>query len=143
MARQGSGDPAEVPADVPLELHPAGDDVVVKKRALKWVKQQVSALLHGEDLPEGAEAREVAEVPYQIPAVPGEAKDCPVCQQSFVTHHRLMVHMGCTKGRSTHVISVGRCWPIRKCGEGIPLPVFMVRKWHVQTVVSSMKIPRV
>ena len=54
----------------------------------------MSALLCGEDLPEGAQARKVAEVPYQIPAVPREAKDCPVCQQSFVTHHRLMVHMG-------------------------------------------------
>ena len=31
----------------------AGDEVVVKKRALKLVKQQVSALLCGEDLPEG------------------------------------------------------------------------------------------
>ena len=39
-------------------------EVVVKKRALKHLKQQVMALLHGEDLPEWAEAREVAEVPY-------------------------------------------------------------------------------
>ena len=44
--------------------------------------------------PEGAQAREVAKVPYQVPAVPREAKDCPMCQQSFITHHRLMVHMG-------------------------------------------------
>ena len=59
----GAAAPAEVPTPQP---HPSGDEVLVKKRALKWVKQQVSALLCGEDLPRGAEAREVAEVPYQI-----------------------------------------------------------------------------
>ena len=47
---------------------------MVKKRALKWLKQQVSALLHGEDLSEGAQAREVAEVPYQIPAAQGRPR---------------------------------------------------------------------
>ena len=70
---------APAPAEVPPKVCPAGDEVVVKKRVLKWVKQQVSALLCGEDLPKGAQTREVAEVPYQIPAVPREAKDCPVC----------------------------------------------------------------
>ena len=72
-------------APAPLEFCPAAeaDEVLVKKRVLKQVKQQVSALLYGEDLPEGAQAREVAEVPYQIPAVPREGKDCPVCQQSL------------------------------------------------------------
>ena len=49
VARQGSRGPAAVPAEVPVAVladpHPAGDKVVVKKRALKWVKQQVSALL--------------------------------------------------------------------------------------------------
>ena len=87
VARWGSRGPAAVPAEVPAavlaEPYPAGDEVVVKKRALKWVKQQVSALLCGEDLPEGAQAREVSKVPYQVPAVPREAKDCLVCQQSF------------------------------------------------------------
>ena len=46
------------------EPHPTAeaDEILVKKkmRALKWVKQQVSALLHGEDLPEGTQARKVA-----------------------------------------------------------------------------------
>ena len=88
VARHRFGGPALVgapaPAEVPAEARPAGaDEVVVKKRVLKWVKQQVSTILHGEDLPKGAQAREVAEVPYQIPAVPREAKDCLVCQQSF------------------------------------------------------------
>ena len=68
----------------------------------------MSALLHGEDLPEGAQAREVAEVPYQVPAVPREAKDCLVCQQSFKTHHRLMVHMGVHRGEK---------YPCDKCGK--------------------------
>ena len=83
---------------MPLEPCRAEDEVVVKKRALKWVKQQVSALLHGEDLPEGAQAREVAEVLYQIPAVSRDRKDCPVYQKSFKTHHHLMVHMGVHHG---------------------------------------------
>ena len=57
---------------------PSADEVLVKKRALKWVKQQVSALCSSlwEDLSEGAQAREVAEVPNQLPAIPREAKDC-------------------------------------------------------------------
>ena len=102
VARHRFGGPASagapVPIGVPPKVHPAGDEVLMKKRALKWVKQQVSALLRGEDLPKGAQAREVAEVSYQIPAVPREAKDCPVCQQSFKTHHHLMVHMGVHRG---------------------------------------------
>ena len=69
VAKQGSGGPTAVL----VEPCPAGDVVVVKKRALKWVKQQVSALLCGEDLPEGAQAREVAKVLYQVFAVPREA----------------------------------------------------------------------
>ena len=73
----GGSASAEVPAP---KLHPAGDEVLVKKRALKWVKQQVSALLCGEDLPQSAETGEVAEVLYQIPDIPREAKDCPDAQ---------------------------------------------------------------
>ena len=72
--------PAHEEVPVPLEPHPAADEVVMKKRDLKWVKQQVSALLHGEDLPEGAQAQEVAEVLYQIAAVVRDAKVCPVCR---------------------------------------------------------------
>ena len=92
----------------PLEACLAEDEVVVKKRALKWVKQQVSALLHGEDLPEGAQAREVAEISYQIPAVARDRKDCPVCEKSFKTHHHLMVHMGVHRGEK---------FPCSKCGK--------------------------
>ena len=44
VARQRSSGPAVVPGS-PV-CHPAAEDeVLVKKRALKWVKQQVSALL--------------------------------------------------------------------------------------------------
>ena len=54
----------------------------MKKRAPKRVKQQVGALLRGEDLPEGAQAREVAEVPYQLPPVPRDVKECPSVNKS-------------------------------------------------------------
>ena len=57
----------------------AEDEVVVKKRALKHMKQQVSALLRGEDLPEGAQAREVAEVPYEVPVLSPEGKQPALC----------------------------------------------------------------
>ena len=68
VARKGAGVPAAVPAEVsvsvPAVSQPSADEGLVKKRALKQVKQQVSALVWGEDLPEGAQARKVAEVPY-------------------------------------------------------------------------------
>ena len=73
VARKGPGRPAvpePQPTPAPAPLQVAADEVVVKKRALKRVKLQVSALLRGEDLPEGAQAREVAEVPYEVPEVP-------------------------------------------------------------------------
>ena len=72
IARCSFGETAASSREIPAALkpHPTEDEVVVKKRDLKWVKQQVSALLHGEDLPEGAQTREVSEVPYQIAAVP-------------------------------------------------------------------------
>ena len=108
VARCGSSSHAPAPLEEPCPTAEA-DEVVVKKRMLKWVKQQVSALLHGEELPESGQAREVAEVPYQILVVPRESKDCPVCQQSFKIHHHLMVHMGVHRGEKPHVQSVGRC----------------------------------
>ena len=90
-----------------------GDEVVVKRRALRRVKQQVSTLLRGEDLPEGAQAREVAEVPYQLPPVPRHSKECPICQQVFKTHHRLLcIIWGCTGGKSSPVKSVVRSWQV-------------------------------
>ena len=78
VARCSFGGPASTAIPAPLEPNSAEDEVLVKKRALKWVKQQVSALLHGEDLPEGAQAREVAEVPYQISCCPkgGQGLSC-------------------------------------------------------------------
>ena len=74
---------------------PTGGEVLIKKRALLHVKQQVSALMHGEDLPEGALAREV---PYQLPAVARDATNCPVCERKLITHHHLMKHMGVHHG---------------------------------------------
>ena len=129
VARHSFGDPASAGAPAPTEVlapkpHPAGDEVLVKRRVLKRVKQQVSALLCGEDLPKGAQAREVAEVPYQIPAVPREAKDCPVCQQSFKTHHHLMVHMGVHRGEK---------YPCSKCGK-----VLADRRMHSRHTASCV-----
>ena len=102
---------------------------VVKKRALKWVKQQVLALLHGEDLHEGAQAREVAEIPYQPPAVPREAKDCLVCQQRFKIHHRLIKHMGLHRGEK---------FPCDKCGK--VLSSRRILKRHISACVQGRKV---
>ena len=106
----------------PHPTHSSGDELLVKKWALKWVKQQVSALLHGEDLSRGAEAREVADIPYQVPAVLREAKDCPVCQQSFKTHHHFMVHMGVHRGEK---------FSCNKCGK-----VLANRRMHSRHTTS-------
>ena len=142
VARHRFGGPAFAGAPAPIEVSskvcPAGDEVLVKKRVLKWVKQQVSTLLCGEDLPKGAQASEVAEVPYQIPAVAREAKDCPVCQQSFKTHHRLMVHMGVYRGEKFHVVIVGKFLLTEGCMPDTQLPVFKVKRLSAQTVASSM-----
>ena len=128
VARWRSGGPAVVPGS-PVHHPAAEDEVLVKKRALKWVKQQVLALLRGEDLPKGAQAREVAEVPYQIPAVARERKDCPVCQRSFKTHHCLMVHMG---------VHWGEKFPCGKCGKVLATK----RTWteHTKACVSGIRV---
>ena len=83
-------------------------EVVMKKRVLKHVKQQVTALLCGEDLPEGAEAREVAEVPYLLPAVARDVTKCPICERKFPNHHKLMKTMGVHRGEK---------FPCKKCGK--------------------------
>ena len=123
--------PAAAPA-APASAAPVsagGDEVVVKKRALKRVKQQVSTLLRGEDLPEGAQAREVAEVPYQLPPVPREATECPICQQKYNTHHRLMCHMGVHRGEK---------FPCENCGK--VLATRRMLRAHVSACVQGKRV---
>ena len=104
----GSPVPEVQPAPALPEHRPADDEVVVKKRAWKHVKQQVLVLLCGEDLPEGAQAREVTKVPYKVPAVPRGETTCPVCRQVFKMHHHVTIHMGIHRGEK---------FPCHKCGK--------------------------
>ena len=102
----------------------------MKKRSLKRVKQQVGPLLRGEDLPEGAQAREVAEVPYQLPPVLRDAKECPICQQVFKTHHRLMHPMGVHRGEK---------FSCEKCGK--VLASRRMLRVHVPACVQGRRVP--
>ena len=131
VTRKGPGRPAAPepqPTPAPALLQVAADEVVVKKRALKRVKQQVSALLRGEDLPEGAQAREVAEVPYEVPEVPRGETTCPVCKKGFKSHHRVKVHMGVHRGEK---------FPCGKCGKVLATK----RYWneHTQSCVHGKR----
>ena len=127
MCRGPAPAPAATSSAAPVST--AADEVVVKKRALKRVKQQVSALLRGEDLPEGAQAREVAEVPYQLPPVPREATECPICQQKYKTHHRLMCHMGVHRGEK---------FPCERCGK--VLATRRMLRAHVPACVQGKRV---
>ena len=138
-----SGPARELVATAAAVPQPAQDEVVVKKRALKRVKQQVSALIHGEDLPEGAQAREIAEVPYQIPSVSREAKVCPICQMAFKSHHRLMVHMGVHRGEKFPCDKCGKVLATRKCSGSTQRLVCKVRRLLALTVVRSFLASRV
>ena len=114
------------PAPEPTE----GDEVVVKRTALRRVKQQVSALLRGEDLPEGAQTRKVTEVPYQLPPVARDSKECPICQQVFKTHHRLLHLMGVHRGEK---------FPCEKCGK--VLATRKMQKAHTAACVQGKRVP--
>ena len=132
VARRGTGVPTvpePQPASAPAPLRVADDEVIVKKRALRRMKQQMSALLRGEDLPEGAQGREVAEVPYEVPSVPRGETTCPVCGQSFRSHHRVVVHMGVHRGEK---------FPCGKCGKVLASK----RYWrdHTQSCVKGKTV---
>ena len=109
---------------------PTGSEVLTKKRALLHVKQQVSALMHGEDLPEGALARETAEVPYQLPAVARDTTNCPVCERKFITHHHLMKHMG---------VHCGEKFPCDRCSKVLASRKML--KFHQSSCVRENKSP--
>ena len=63
-----------------------------------------------------------------------------MCQKSFKTHHRLMVHMGVHCGENSHVVSVGRCLPPGGCGQRTQRLVCQVTRLHALTVVRSMPV---
>ena len=108
VARHRFGGPAPVP--VPLEPHLAEDEVVVKKRALKQVKQQVLALLCGEDLPKGAQAREVTDIPCAKFLLSPEIGKTVRCARSLSRPTTIWWYTwGFTMVRNSHVVSVGRC----------------------------------
>ena len=132
VARRGTGGPAAPepqPALVPVPVRVAEDKVIVKKRALQRMKQQMLALLRGEDLPEGAQGREVAEVPYEVSSVSRGETTCPVCGQSFKSHHRVKVHMGVHRGKK---------FPCSKCGKVLASK----RYWndHTQSCVRGKRV---
>ena len=72
------------------------------------MKQQVSALLRGEDLPEGAQAREIAEVPYEVPVVPGAKQHAQSASRSSRPTTGQQCIWASTGVRNSHVVSVGR-----------------------------------
>ena len=131
VARRGTGLPAARSPNL-LQFSTSAacwDEVIVKKRALQRMKQQMSALLRGEDLPEGAQGREVTEVPYEVPSVPRGETTCPVCRQQFKSHHRVMVHMGVHRGEK---------FPCGKCGKVLASR----RYWrdHTQSCVEGVRL---
>ena len=80
-------------------------------------------------MPEGAQGRELAEVPYEVPDVPRGETTCPVCGQSFRSHHRVVVHMGVHRGEK---------FPCGKCGKVLASE----RYWrdHTQSCVKGKTV---
>ena len=99
----------------------------------------MSALLREEDLPKEAEAHEVAEVPYQLPAVERDATVCPVCERELPNHHKLVKNMGGTLWRE---VSMQQMWQgpgIKAHAMGPPtLLAFKGNPSNVLTVGSIM-----
>ena len=124
VARRRTGLPAAPepqPAPVPAPVQLAEDEVIVKKRALRRMKQQMSALLRGEDLPEGAQQQgRWLRYLTRFPAFQGE-KPPVLCAGKSSSH---TTGSGCTweciEAKSSHVVSVGRCWLASVTGGTIP-----------------------
>ena len=72
----------------------------------------------------------MAEVPYQLPPLPRDAKECPICQQKLKTHHRLMHHMGVHRGEK---------YPCEKCGKVLATKGKL--RAHVPACVQGRRMP--
>ena len=93
------------------------------------LNSRYSALMHGEDLPEGALARETAEVPYQLPAIARDATECPMCGRKFMTHDHLMKHMGVHRDKK---------FPCDKCGKVLASRKML--KFHQSSCVRGKQV---
>ena len=72
----------------------------------------------------------IAEVPYEVPAVPRGETTCPVCRQVFKTHHCIRVHMGVHRGEK---------FPCGKCGKVLVNRRYLVE--HTQACVQGNRVP--
>ena len=68
-------------------------------------------------------------MPYEVPAVPRGETTCPVCQQVFKSHHRVIVHMGVHRGEK---------FPCGKCGKVLVNRRYLTE--HTQVCVQGTKV---
>ena len=103
----------------------------MKRRALRRVKQQVSTLLRGEDLPEGAQAREVAEVPLSTPSSCKGLQGVSHLPASLQDPPQITVPYGSAQGREK--------FPCEKCGK--VLATRKMWKAHTAASVQGKRVP--
>ena len=145
VARRGSGRPVvpePQPALAPAPLQVTADEVVIKKRALKRMKQQVSALLWGEDLPGGDQARKLLKSPMKFQRSPGAKHHAQCASRSSRLTTGLKFIWVSTRVRNSHVVSVGRSLPQGGTGRNIPSLVFTVRGLHALCAGNCLLVLR-